>query len=132
MFERISRKAFSRKAVYFVYRPSKIGPLKEIISCIIFSCAHLLSDRFALNSHHDGEDPLAELGAMLRNALLNAARAGLEGFLRQQRIETPAARLCSAVEPVGPDALCRLHLSGDEILFEELGHDARAFPGIDL
>jgi hypothetical protein len=69
---------------------------------------------------------------MLRNALFDAASAGFEGVKSQQWIETPAARLNRATKSIGPDAFCRLHLSGDEIIFEELGHDTGAFSRIDL
>jgi hypothetical protein len=69
---------------------------------------------------------------MLRNALLDAASARFKGVKSQQWIEAPAARLNRATESIGPDAFCRLNLSGDEIIFKELSHDAGAFSRIDL
>jgi hypothetical protein len=41
-------------------------------------------------------------------------------------------RLLRAKEPVGSDAVDRLYLSSNDVILEELGHDARAFARIDL
>jgi hypothetical protein len=69
---------------------------------------------------------------MLGNAFFYAAGAGLKGIQSHKRIETSAASPADAKEPIGPDAVDRLHLSGNMAIFEKLGHYARAFPGIDL
>jgi hypothetical protein len=37
-----------------------------------------------------------------------------------------------AKEPIGSDAVDRLYSSGNDVILEELGHDARAFARIDL
>jgi hypothetical protein len=93
---------------------------------------NLLEGNLAICTHHYGEDPFAEISTMLWNAFLNATCTGLEGIHRQQRVEASAMRLLRAKEPIGSDAVDRLYRPGNDVILEELGHDARAFARIDL
>ena len=47
-----------------------------------FWCCRSLERRLAVGSHDYGKDPFAELGAVLRDALIYAAGTGLEYIKR--------------------------------------------------
>ena len=75
-----------------------------LCSAFFWGC-HSSRRRLTISSYDNGEDPFAELGAVLRNAFIYAAGAGLKGIKNKQWIKTLALGLAGAIEPVGSDAV---------------------------
>ena len=92
----------------------------------------IFDGNLAIDAHHYGEDPLAELCTMLGRALLNASGTWLEDVYCQKRSEASTLASLRVMETIGPDAVARFHLSGDEALLEKLGHNAGAFARVDI